>query len=390
MSQRVAIQPELLRWACERTGASVESFAEAHPKLRVQAWVSGESAPTLKQLEDFAKATRTPVGYFFLPEPPEEPVPIPDFRTMAGKKIQRPSPNLLDTIYICQQRQDWFREYLRATHEPALKFVASVDRSTAPAVVAARMRAELGFRVEERARMGTWSAALRSFIQQAEDAGVLVMMSGIVGSNTSRRLDPEEFRGFALSDPHAPLVFLNGADTRSAQMFTLAHELAHIWLGETALSDPDPRTAPDHEAELWCNQVAAELLVPMAGLLAGYTDSAEPEEQLQNLARAFKVSTLVVLRRLYDAGKLPRKRFWEAYDAELARLLARDEESPSGGHFYHSTATRVGKRFARALIGSTLEGRASFSEALRLLGLRKMSTFRELGRAVGEMKGVVA
>lgn len=380
---RVPVKPELLRWACERSGDSVDRFIERHEKIKLDEWLSGKSRPTIKQLEAFARATRTPFGYFFLEQPPEEPVPIPDFRTVADRGVHRPTPDLLDTIYICQQRQEWYREHARSEQLPPVEAVGSADLTESPEAVAEKIRDALGFSLAERKAMRTWTEALRRFIRQAEDYGVLVMVSGVVGSNNNRKLDPDEFRGFALADPLAPLAFINGADTKSAQMFTLAHELAHLWLGETALSDSSPRAAPDHRVERWCNRAAAELLVPLDAVREGYRDTGDLGAELQRLAREFKVSTLVVLRRIHDAGFLERERYWAAYDAELDRIGRFASERSGGGNFHNTTAARVSRRFAQAIIGSALEGRASFTEALRLLGFKKMKTFKDLGRSVG-------
>ena len=244
------------------------------------------------------------------------------------------------------------------------------------------MRHALGFDVDERRRMPTWTDALRRFIEQADALGVLVMVSGVVGSNNRRKLDPQEFRGFALADDLAPLVFINGADTKAAQMFTLAHELAHIWLGQSAVSDAQASLVPEHEVERWCNRVAAELLVPLEALRAEYDRARRLRDETDRLARRFKVSTLVILRRIHDAGGLTREQFWEAYEEELA-TATRTSPKGSGGDFYLTLGARVSKRFARALVVSTLEGRSSFTEAFRLLGFKKMATFRELGRSLG-------
>ena len=228
---------------------------------------SGEVRPTLKQAEAFARGVHLPVGYLFLAEPPEETVPIPDYRTVAGQPVARPSPNLLDTIYACQERQAWYRDFVRGQRQPELGFVGSVTVRTPPETAAARMRETLGVDLAVRRTCPTWTDALRLFIRHADDAGVLVMVSGVVMSNTYRRLDPAEFRGFALSDSLAPLVFVNGADTKAAQMFTLAHELAHLWLGASALSNSEAAPGPGFlREEVWCNAVAAEFLVPLAEL----------------------------------------------------------------------------------------------------------------------------
>ena len=190
-------------------------------------------------------------------------------------------------------------------------------------------------------------------IEQADARGILVIVSGVVGSNTRRRLDPQEFRGFALADYWAPLVFVNAAEAKAAQMFTLVHEVAHIWLGKSGISDTDARSVSDSSSERWCNQVAAEVLIPLDVLRDQLNPGADLKVEVNRLARLLKVSTLVILRRIHDANQISEKQFRKAYDAELGRLSSRRH---SGG-FQLPGGAHVSKRFARALVGDTLEGR---------------------------------
>ncbi len=375
---RVAVNPDLLRWARERARMDAIELEARFPKLAH--WERREISPTLKQLEAYARAMHVPIGYLFLPERPEETLPIPDFRTMAGRAVPQPSPNLLDTIYACQERQAWYREFAQVTGQQALGFVGSVTMQINPVDAAAGLREALSFDVDERRDCRTWTEALRLFIDQADALGVLVMVSGVVINNNRRRLDPEEFRGFALADELAPLVFINGADSKAAQMFTLAHELAHVWLRVSALSDAGPASTPTNATELWCNRVAAELLVPLEVFRAELIADEPIAESLSRHARRFKVSTLVILRRLLDVGRLSRQEFFRAYEEEVARIAAINRGS--GGNFYRTTIARVSRRFARALIESTLEGRTLYRDAFRMLGIAKTETFNEFGRSL--------
>jgi Zn-dependent peptidase ImmA (M78 family)/transcriptional regulator with XRE-family HTH domain len=376
---RVDVKPELLRWGRERAGFDLSDLVRSFPQL--DAWEHGAARPTFKQIERFAKATYTPIGYLFLQEPPVERVPIPDLRTIGNEYIKRPSPDLLDVIYICQQRQEWYRDFAQSMGETPLPYVGSARLTSDIEATAASIRRALGFDIEERRQTPTWTQALRRFIEQADALGILVMCSGVVLNNNRRGLDPEEFRGFAMTDDLAPLVFVNGADTKAAQMFTLAHELAHIWLGQSAVSDAQASWIPENEVENWCNRVAAELLVPLALLRGEYQKGTELRVEVDRLARRFKVSTLVILRRIHNAGGLTQEQLWQAYEEELERLRAFPRGS--GGNFYLTLGARASKRFARALVVSTLEGRSSFTEAFRLLGFKKMATFRDLGHRLG-------
>lgn len=380
---RIPVKPELLVWARERARLDVPDLAHRFPKLRE--WEAGVLLPTLRQLEEFARAVHVPIGYLFLPAPPQESLPIPDFRTMANHALTQPSPNLLDTIYLCQQRQDWFRDHARVHAQAPLTFVGSVRTHDLPTRVADAMRETLAVSIEERQRLQTWTEGLRQLIAKAEDAGVLVMASSILGSNSHRKLDVEEFRGFALADDLAPLVFINAADSKAAQMFTLAHELAHLWLGESGISDPVVAHLPEQLAERWCNAVAAEFLVPLGALREEHEPGSPIRDEIVRLARIFKVSTLVVLRRLFDAGFIDQAELWQNYRDELARIRALDRESTGGGDFYRTLGARTGRRFARAVLSSALEGHTLFQDAFRMLGVRKTATFYEAARELGVM-----
>jgi Zn-dependent peptidase ImmA (M78 family) len=369
----------MLRWARSRSDQSIGDLSKRFPRL--EAWERGDSQPTLKQLERFAKATYTPIGFLFLSDPPRESLPVPDFRTVRNEDVSRPSPNLLDTLYHCQQRQEWYRNFARAGAESPLELVGAGTVGDDVEKTAEKMRAAFGDDLAERQRSRNWEEALTAMVDRFEAAGVLVNRSGIVGSNTRRKLDPDEFRGFALVDPLAPLIFVNGADTKAAQMFTLVHELAHIWVGLTGVTNLGPVSFPKQGVEAWCNQVTAEFLVPLAALRD--LEIGQPgRSTLDRLARHFKVSTLVILRRLHDFGFLTRAQLRDLYREELEFLSSKTPEG-GGGSFYPTQAARVGKRFARALIVSTLGGQTLHRDAFALLGVRKLETFREFGRSVG-------
>lgn len=379
---RAAVSPAMLSWARERAQLELDDLAHRFPKLAD--WEAGGVRPTLKQLDAFAKAVHVPVGYLFLPEPPPEPLPIPDFRTVDGRAVQRPSPNLLDMIYACQERQGWYREFVQTTRQAEAGFVGSTTLDQSPESVAATMARALGFDVQARAEARTWEDALRMFIAQADRIGVLVMVSGVVLSNNKRTLDLNEFRGFALADKLAPLVFINGTDSKSGQMFTLAHELAHLWLGSSAISNAGAAPLRGYRREeVWCNAVAAELLVPLAILRSELRDDELLDDALQRLARRFKVSTLVILRRLLDARWLDQAAFDTAWAAERERLRELASSGASGGNFYRTTLSRVSRRFARALVESTLEGQTLYRDAFRMLGVARTETFNHIGREVG-------
>mgnify|MGYP005811722193 CR=1 FL=1 len=364
---RVAISRDVLQWAVKRSGASPESFEEKFPKIGQ--WLTGDSQPTLRQLESLARTTRTPLGFLFLTEPPEEQLPIPYFRTHGEESRSRPSPELFDTIHVMQQRQAWMREYLTEEAQERLSIVRFARPDESATSIANSIRHELGLDEGWAAAQRTWTDALRVLRDVMESARILVVFNGVVGNNTHRKLDPSEFRGFVLVDEYAPLVFVNGADSKAAQMFTLAHELAHLAYGSSAAFDLREMLPADDSTEQACNRVAAEFLLPGHEVRQSWPSARNADEPFQVLARQFKVSVLVAARRVLDLGLIPKTAFLEFYRAypEDERRAAGDQ--PGRGDFYANQNVRVGKRFAQAVIRAASEGKLLFSEAYRLTGL---------------------
>lgn len=377
---RVSVSPQFFRWACERSGADEAALTKRFPKL--PQWKSGDVQPTFHQLEDFAKATLTPFGVFFLPEPPVEKLPVPDFRTLKDKRLRRPSAALLETIYQMQRRQDWMRDHLIEDGVEPLPFIGTVTLASSAVAAAESIRRTLGMEDGWAKMHPTWTHALLGLRRAVEDAGILVIINGVVGNNTSQKLNPEEFRGFVLCDRHAPLVFINGADFKSAQMFTMAHELAHLWAGKDGVFDLPDLQPSDDEVEKFCNRVAAEVLIPGRELEICWPEIPRKAEPYHALARHFKVSPMVAARRVLDQGLITREEFYRFLDEYEADERRRAEKKSSGGDFYKTQEVRVGHRFGSAVVRAARGGRLLYQEAYRLTGLHGR-TFDQFARELG-------
>ncbi|MBN1235996.1 MAG: ImmA/IrrE family metallo-endopeptidase [Methanotrichaceae archaeon] len=363
---RISVSEPVLSWALERSSRR-SSIEKRFPKLAE--WLSGSSKPTLHQLEALARATSTPLGYFFLPEPPKELLSIPHFRTLVSERPCQPSPDLLETVQLMERRQAWMREHLiEQGHEP-LDFVHSAQLTIGPGQLADEMRRMLGLAKGWAANQRRWTDALRHLQSRIEGAGILLAVSGIVGNNTHRKLDPAEFRGFVLVDEYAPLVFVNGADGKAAQMFTLAHELAHIWFGSSAAFDLRELQPADDETEKACNRVAAEFLVPASQLFDFWPSVSQEPERFQATARHFKVSKLVVTRRAMDLGLITKREFRDFYQDYQEKERRASAQSQGGGDFYATQNLRIGRRFAEVVVRAAREGKLLYRDAYQLTGL---------------------
>ncbi len=366
------INSTIFEWALNYSGeGSVLSIK--FPKLNK--WINKDDFPTVRQLEKFSKATNIPFGYFFLDKPPTVSLPIPFFRTSGEKHLVSFSPELIDTVRIIEQRQAWLKEYLIQNGFGPLPFVDSEHKKSDYKIIAEHIRTELGLNDKWASKLPNWETALRLLIDRTEEVGINVIRNGVVGNNTHRKLDYKEFRGFVIVDEHAPFVFINGSDFKSAQMFTLAHELAHIWLGSSAIFDLRQMLPAENETEKLCNKVAAEFLVPENYLKEKWNDFIQTDDPFQAIARSFKVSELVAIRRAFDLGLILKTDFFEFYNKYVSKK-SNKKKKDGGGNFYNNQLFKIGKRFANVVVTAAKEGFLLYRDAYKLTGLTA-KTFRE-------------
>lgn len=372
------ISPNMLTWARQRARMSADDLAQKLPTKteKVLAWEDGAAYPTIRQAEKIAKVCRIPFGYLYLNSPPEDKINVPDLRTVGGEDRDTYSLDFIDVYYDLVRKQDWYREYRLQSGFDELPFVGSFTLGDDPNDVAKNIREMLGIDSTLRQSATSWEQFINKLIGQAEKAGILILRNSVVGNNTHRPLSVDEFRGLALTDAIAPLIFINSADAKPAQIFTIAHELAHIWVGQSGISNPQIKPNGNSNTsvtEVFCNKVAAETLVPRDELIYTWNDNYDIETNLTELVKIFKVSRMVIARRCYDLDKINYEDFQQYYLAELEkfrRIKQRLSENDSGPGPYVMLRLRNGRLFSEAVLSAVFEGRLTFRDAGQLLGTK--------------------
>lgn len=299
----VSVAPEIINWVIEKIqfGTVNNSVFELLNK-----WKSGEKVPTFNQIEDVSKKTNIPFGYFFLEKPPVEECKIVEYRTLDSIAVQNPSRNLIDTVDMMSNVQEWMIDYVKENGQEPLSFVGTDQKEKGAMKIAAHIRSELHLSLDWFSGSKSASDSFRTLRQRLEDAEIMVMMNGIVGTNTHRKLSLDEFRAFTLVDPYVPLIFINSCDTDNGKLFSLVHETAHIWIGTNSFyNTPYADSRSTNALEVLCNAVAGELLVPSGLFLEKWEQTAGSAlDRTGSLAKYFHCSRYVIIRRALDNQKV--------------------------------------------------------------------------------------
>jgi len=385
------INGKILTWARQRAGFEIARLAKGKVTIeKLRAWESGDEHPSQAQAIELADRLGISYAMLFMPEVPEtDTIPLPDLRTIVGGPIVNPSLDFREVVGDTLVRQDWVREERIEFEQPQLEFVGRFSIADSPQDVAADMRRVLGITAQDRIKCADYEAFIKHLGLRAEAAGILVMRSAVVRHITSRPLSVEEFRGFALADAYAPVVFVNDSDAKAAQVFTIAHELAHIWIAEDGVSDRRPNQNGDSKnaIEIFCDRVAAEFLAQEQEFKQIWGTSSVMDNA-RRAARHFRVSTLVALRRAKDLKLITFQSFLENVNAEYDRFREIDrrkreeqkKKENKGGNFWASFQIRNGNTLNATVVSALVNRRTTYTEAAGLLGLTTNSTIRYLRR----------
>lgn len=363
MTTEVNVNTTMLTWAIDRAGYELHEFTEKMPK--VSDWISGDKKPTFKQLETFSKKVYLPFGYLFLQEPPEEKLPIPFFRT-NGQRAEKVSINVYDTILILQQRQEWLKEYLEENDFEKLDFVGKYKGTQDIKAIVESMRSTLNLREDWAQKFSTWRDALNHLVEVIEDKGIITVFNGIVENNPHRKIEVDDCRGFVLVDDQAPFMFINNSDGKAAQLFTIVHELAHIWTGHSAGFDFRKLQPAEDPIETLCDKVAAEFLVPERT----FNELWANNPSIKNSSKFFKVSEIVIARRALDTGKISKTQFFEFYEEYKNREYIKKQKQSSGGDFYATARKRLSVTFASHVNNAVKTGQLLYRDAYKLTSMK--------------------
>ena len=385
MVDKAEINPRVLKWARETARITVEDAAAkiSVPVDKLEAWEAGTALPTIRQAQKLAGKYKRPFALLFLPEPPRDFQPLQDFRTKGSKPLGTGSVFIVREI---QQKQAWISEINQEDEEPPADFVGRFTINDDPVKIANDILQTLT--IDPR---NYNLVPMREWIDKAESAGIFISRTSFINSHLT--LDAEEFQGFAIADPHAPFVFINSGDYDAPQLFTLVHEIAHLWIAATGISnhvEPTLREPRDLEpVERFCNEVAAHALIPNVVLESLPSSTFASADEVYRQARRLGISSFALLVRAFKADRLSladyRLRKVEADKAFLAYVQKEEEkkakqkaaESSGGPNYYLLQVNRNSRLFTQTVLDAYRQGYIEPIQASSLLNV-KVNKFAKL------------
>lgn len=386
MADKAYITPNVLKWARESARMS-EEIAAAKVSVTIEKlkeWEAGTSQPTIRQAQTLAKSYKRPFALFFLPDIPRDFQPLQDFRKSGSKSLTTSSIFIIREI---QQKQAWISDVYSDNQEEKLSFVGRFNINDNPQKVANDILQTLNINPS----FYKSENPIKEWIDAAETNGIFISRTSFIHSRL--KLDSEELQGFAIADPHAPFVFVNSEDWNAPQLFTLVHELAHIWIAETGISnevEPDLKQKDKfHPIELFCNEVAANALMPSQIILDFNASSFQSSKDVFKIAKQLGVSSFALLVRALNLNIISissYQKLKKQADIDFAEYLRReaekkakqkDKEKPGGPNYFLLQLNRNSRLFTQTVLDAFRGGYIEPTLASNLLNVQ-VNKFQKL------------
>lgn len=377
MAKKFNVAPAVLDWVLEQIATQYQN-----PKYfdEINSWKSKTKLPTFAMLEAISKYAHIPIGYLFLEEPPKEDIPLLKFRTVANATSDTPSRNLIDTINDMENIVEWTREYLISEGYAPNQIAGKMKGVNSYEELANYIRSTLNLNIDWFKKSEKADSSFRIIREKISNSGTVVMMNGIVKTNSYRKLDIQEFRAFTIMDSYAPLVFINGTDSDNGRLFSLLHEFAHICLGVDNLFNMEYGSkATIDSVEQLCNATAAEILVPTQLFRTMWEKT---KGNIKILTKFFKCSSIVIARRALEAKYITQDDYDEIEKIAINGFYKNKERQSSGGNFYLTQHSRIDSRFFNLLLVSLAQGKTLYTEAFHLTCMNR-KTFEKYAGGIG-------
>ena len=390
------IKPKVVRWVRTRLGYTEDECAAllGIKKDRFVAMENGEWPVSMTNATKLAQLVLKPVAMLMGSNPPIFKPGVADFRTVGNDEISNASIQLEATLLHAQECQNWYADMREDSGYAPFPFEGCISLRTPVEEAAAMVKKLLAISDSVRSQCKNGDAYYKLIVSRIERNNILVMQNGNVGNNNNQKLNVEEFRGFALSDRYAPLIFINTSDSVNARTFTLIHEFVHLLLGNTGVSSPESDPDPPNRVEQYCNAVAAEYLIPKKVLIK-YCESCAPVdyEKLYKLASHQRISFAVVVISAFKhrlISKLKFDEFYSQYSAAVKKNRLKAKKKSGGPSFEVVVAKRFGLPFIKAVLTEVKYGSLNPSDACHLLSIKEMKSTERLGAYVWGRAGADA
>ncbi len=364
MSTRVKISPETLVWATERSGLNTDSLFEVYPKALD--WIREESEPTVKQLESFAKKIHVPFGFLFLNKPPQEKLPITFYRS-NGKVIENPPLVVKDLVNQIKSKQEWLKDFLIDNNYDVLDFIGSLKNFEKFDIVEGANIIRNALNLNE-----TWyqetkkDKSFRYWIDEIEKNRIFIISTGFVGNNR-RTVDVEVCKGFTLVDNICPFIYINTNNLGGGRIFTLIHELVHVFVGNSIGIGYNPIHPSSQPLEKFCDKVASEILVPSSFFNVSWNSNNDSfSDKVSRLAYQYHVSKLVIIKKALDSNFIQVSDFWEFYNYYTNIPFKKTQ----GGQFWNSKPYEVSRKFYSFVDTALKQGKILPSNAYKLTNMK--------------------